>query len=343
MNKKLVSAMLTVVITMSIGFKSVYGDTASDKAKIKQVQTQRNDLENKVDRIDQQLVTSMSEINSNANDITITQNRIKETQINIEKAEANIKSEQIIFDNRMRSMYINGTSSYVEIILGSKGFDDFMSRVKNIKLIITFDKNIIDGLNTKKAAINLKKVELDTESTKLISLSVDNKNKLTTLTKQKSDQTVLLAKLQAQENQYSAQLVTDTATETKKVADARQVALATQQAKIKDVAPISRGGDAVSYKNTLSVRATAYDPTNTTSLYTYSGRMAEWNPSGYSTIAVDPDVIPIGSKVYVEGYGLAYAADIGGAIKGNTIDVFFNTPNETKNWGVRYVKVSILN
>ncbi|MDQ7861221.1 3D domain-containing protein [Peribacillus frigoritolerans] len=42
-------------------------------------------------------------------------------------------------------------------------------------------------------------------------------------------------------------------------------------------------------------------------------------------IAVDPSVIPMGSKVYVEGYGYAVAADKGGAIKGNRIDVFFSS------------------
>ena len=362
MNKKLVLAILTVFIATNIGFISVYADSTSDKSKIKQVQTQRNDLENKVDLIDQQIVTSMSKINSNANDITVTQEKIKETQINIDKAEADIQSEEVVFDKRMRSMYVNGTSSYIEIILGSEGLDDFISRVKNVKLIVAYDKEVINDFNTKKAAINSKKVELDKENTRLIALSVDNKKKLAALTKQKSDQTVLLVQLQAQENQSRAQLATDTAAEAKQAADAKQAAeatqfaLATQQsiintgfasssgntAKSPVNAPISRGGDAGSYKNILNVRATAYDPSNSTSQYTASGKPVEWNPSGYSTIAVDPSVIPLGTRVYVEGYGLAYAADTGGAIKGNTIDVFFNTPNESRSWGVRYVKVYIL-
>ena len=88
----------------------------SDKAKIQQVQTQRKDIENKVEIMNNQRQTIMSKINSNERNITITQNNIKQTKINIAKAEDNIKEEQIIFDKRMRVMYMNGTSSYIEII-----------------------------------------------------------------------------------------------------------------------------------------------------------------------------------------------------------------------------------
>lgn len=65
-------------------------------------------------------------------------------------------------------------------------------------------------------------------------------------------------------------------------------------------------------------------------------------PFGLSTIAVDPDVIPFYSAVYVEDYGYAIAADCGGAIKGNKVDLYFDTEAECSNWGVRDVTVTIL-
>jgi 3D (Asp-Asp-Asp) domain-containing protein len=65
------------------------------------------------------------------------------------------------------------------------------------------------------------------------------------------------------------------------------------------------------------------------------------NP-GAKIIAVDPNVIPLGSKVYVDGYGYAVAADKGGAIKGNRIDVFFSSKNDAYRWGVKRVKIRVL-
>lgn len=77
--------------------------------------------------------------------------------------------------------------------------------------------------------------------------------------------------------------------------------------------------------------------------YTFTGsNTATGVPPRVGTVAVDPRVIPLGTNLYVEGYGYAVAGDTGGAIKGNRIDVFFNTFKECVNWGRRQVKVYIL-
>ncbi|HWK23853.1 MAG TPA: 3D domain-containing protein [Ureibacillus sp.] len=66
------------------------------------------------------------------------------------------------------------------------------------------------------------------------------------------------------------------------------------------------------------------------------------NPN-QKVIAVDPNIIPLGTKVWVEGYGEAIAADTGSAIKGHKIDVFIPTRNAALEWGRKQVKVKILN
>lgn len=75
---------------------------------------------------------------------------------------------------------------------------------------------------------------------------------------------------------------------------------------------------------------------------TYTGIDLRSNPN-QKVIAVDPNVIPLGSRVWVEGYGEAIAGDIGGAIKGNIIDVFLENKQDAYNWGRRTVKIKILN
>jgi 3D (Asp-Asp-Asp) domain-containing protein/uncharacterized coiled-coil protein SlyX len=60
-------------------------------------------------------------------------------------------------------------------------------------------------------------------------------------------------------------------------------------------------------------------------------------------IAVDPNVIPLGTKVYVPGYGYAIAADTGGGIDGHEIDVHFPSTHDALQWGRRTVTVTILN
>jgi 3D (Asp-Asp-Asp) domain-containing protein/LysM repeat protein len=75
---------------------------------------------------------------------------------------------------------------------------------------------------------------------------------------------------------------------------------------------------------------------------TATGINLKTNPNA-KVISVDPAIIPLGSKVYVEGYGEAIAGDTGGAIKGNRIDVFFPSQQDAINFGVKKLKVTILN
>jgi len=65
-------------------------------------------------------------------------------------------------------------------------------------------------------------------------------------------------------------------------------------------------------------------------------------PVSRGIVSVDPKIIPLGTKLYVEGYGYATALDIGGAIKGNKIDLYMNSKKEVFKWGRRNVKVWII-
>ncbi|MGA3677588.1 3D domain-containing protein [Lysinibacillus agricola] len=94
---------------------------------------------------------------------------------------------------------------------------------------------------------------------------------------------------------------------------------------------------------TLTMRATAYTAyCEGCSGITANGTDIRSNPN-LKVIAVDPRVIPLGTRVWVEGYGEAIAADTGGAIKGNKIDVFIPTEGQARQWGVKTVTVKILN
>ncbi|PFP79488.1 enterotoxin [Bacillus thuringiensis] len=124
---------------------------------------------------------------------------------------------------------------------------------------------------------------------------------------------------------------------------AREIAKAKEEERAKEVSK----NNIQSAKRELTVVATAYtaDPSENG---TYGGRVLTAmghdltaNPN-MRIIAVDPKVIPLGSKVWVEGYGEAIAGDTGSAIKGNRIDVLMGSKSKAMNWGRKTVKVKIL-
>lgn len=116
----------------------------------------------------------------------------------------------------------------------------------------------------------------------------------------------------------------------------------------------SRGGSRTKayYTKVLRMKATSYtsnyactgkNPGDPGFGITATGTVARRNPNGYSTVAVDPNVIPLGTKLYIEGYGYAIAEDVGGGVKGNIIDLYFEPHEMGKGlWSARYVNVYIL-
>lgn len=87
----------------------------------------------------------------------------------------------------------------------------------------------------------------------------------------------------------------------------------------------------------MTAEASAYTPGVDCGYYTATGAKA-----GYGIIAVDPSVIPLGTRMYVPGYGYGVAADTGGAIKGYRIDLCFDTLSEALSWGRRTVTITIV-
>ena len=98
---------------------------------------------------------------------------------------------------------------------------------------------------------------------------------------------------------------------------------------------IKRGFDKMNGKE-MEVRATAYANDYITS----TGK----KPRPYHTLAVDPKVIPYGTRVYIPEFNKVFIAeDCGGAIKGNRIDIYMNNEYECRQWGVRNITIIILN
>lgn len=97
-----------------------------------------------------------------------------------------------------------------------------------------------------------------------------------------------------------------------------------------------------SYRRRLSVSATAYQPIDDPM---EGGRWTKTERDGRAVhgVAVDPALIPLGTRLWVPGYGHAMADDIGGAIKGHRIDLRMQSGDKMRNWGVRRVEIYILN
>ena len=76
--------------------------------------------------------------------------------------------------------------------------------------------------------------------------------------------------------------------------------------------------------------------------YCIRGLTSRGVPTRMGVIAVDPKVIPYGSKIHIPGYGWGTALDTGGAIQGNTIDIWMPTYSQCMDWGTRNIKITVI-
>ncbi|EAZ85335.1 LysM peptidoglycan-binding domain-containing protein [Lysinibacillus fusiformis] len=194
--------------------------------------------------------------------------------------------------------------------------------------------SIIDGTKTSKAVTD-KPIKPAANAAKETTTSITNN---TTAVESKPEETVSSTSNTAPKDSAPEATAPSTSTTASKDSAPEANASSTSTTASKENAPEANK----TASKEIIVEASAYTAScEGCSGITATGMNLKANPNA-KVISVDPAVIPLGSKVYVEGYGEAIAGDTGGAIKGKRIDVFFPSQQDAINFGVKQLKVTIL-
>lgn len=203
--------------------------------------------------------------------------------------------------------------------------------ISEMNIMIDRQQDQLEAYQSEVDSLNIQFAELANSYEKLEANQATLSGKMTKLEEEKAK---LLEQVKTSNDKVKL-LQTDNANLKKKVSSA-------------PVTVPSRGGTKTasaskSAGKTINVTATAYTAyCNGCSGVTATGINLRKNP-GLKVIAVDPKVIPLGTKVHVEGYGYAVAGDTGGAIKGNKIDLFMSSKSSALKFGRQTVQVKVLN
>jgi peptidoglycan DL-endopeptidase CwlO len=352
---------------------------AQNKMKFQQMNDNIMETNKQISEMNIQLDKLKNDINRTNKDINENSKLIEAEKIHMEQLLKEVESNQELANKRIRTMYINGYSkNFIALMLTSENVSDFFYKYEAVKRVISFDKKLLDNLVEKKNVLNESISSLDLKKQKLQQLKDSNAEALKTLNEDKQKLQALITQFN-QERNSAAQLIKEN--EEKLIAHAVSVIdsqnstitnvrnalktlnslipqLSTSSVKAKAASYISSGNikladmiakekedetkpvsnDNETYKATYTMTATAYAGGTLTAM----GLKPVRDPDGLSTIAVDPKVIPLGTKVYIPGYGYAICSDTGGAIKGNKIDLYLNSVQECIQWGRRSVTLHII-
>lgn len=240
-------------------------------------------------------------------------------------AKQTLRTEQRSLASRLQLMYESGDNDPLAVVLGASSVADALGNLDSLDRIASQDRDII--VQTRAA-----KHTADSLSRTLEAKQRD----LQTLADQATQSVIFLRQAHAERTSYLAGLASRQRLNAAAISSYQQQALAVE-AKAQQLAtvattPVSSTTDIAPGAHTLTVTATGYS---------MPGRTATGAPTGWGVVAVDPSVIPLGTRLTIPGYGSGVAADTGGAIQGATIDLWFPTVAQANAWGRRTVTISV--
>lgn len=329
-----------------------------------EVQVALNDVNEKyqeVEKIKQEIVQNKKTIDQ-------SKQEIKETEATIEKRKEAVAQ-------RLKDVQINGSNERnLQALLDAETVAEFINRAYAVRVLHQAEKDKIASLDNKRQKLVDLNQKLEDTQTSLkdnqVSLEVeaDSLNEKVDSLKQKlTDNQVTLSEIAKNKEAEKTRIATENAKKEAAEKQAKEEAqkqaekakeeakeeaqkLAAENAE-KETEPAKEESNEKPKEDTSKeevptsgatrmMESTAYSYSEPGSGHiTASGLDLYDNPQA---IAVDPSVIPLNSIVNVEGYGVAIAADTGGAIKGNIIDVHFTTVEKCVAWGRRQVKVTVM-
>jgi 3D (Asp-Asp-Asp) domain-containing protein/septal ring factor EnvC (AmiA/AmiB activator) len=242
-----------------------------------------------------------------------------EAQILLKSARHTLAFSQRQLANRLRVLYEQGNTDTMAVLVGSSSIDEAISRLENLHRIAGQDHRVIEEAKAARHRLLSATRLLTAKEAQARATEEATATSVAVLAAARRERQSMLASFAAQRSSNSATIST-------LESQARSLAVAESRAAVTALPGQIGSG------RSLTVTATGYS---------LSGRTATGVPVGYGIVAVDPNVIPLGTHMTIPGYGAGVAADTGGAVVGARIDLWFPTRAEALAWGTRTVSITI--
>jgi len=243
--------------------------------------------------------------------------------------QGNLETSQRILGARLRTLYEEGEPDAIAVLLGATSLDDAVTRLDELERSARQGAQAATDARDGRTKLRGLALELAARVREVQTLEAEATQTSTAMTRERAGRVAYLASLARQQRLTKRQI---RALDSR----ARQVVVKAQQVQAQS-SPSSGTAPAgppwvVAGTRTLTVTSTGYS---------LKGRTATGLPVGLGIVAVDPAVIPLGTRLTIPGYGEGIAADTGGAVQGMTIDLWFPTLTAAMAWGRRTVTVTL--
>lgn len=351
---KIKKAVLLVLISILFNLRAAAVVGLCDS--VADIQAKQESVKKQLDQNSNELSGKMDEINQVYQKLSDLEGKKKETEQRITQTQTKLKQAQQEKKNRVRDakerlcelQKRQGTNTSLSILEKSTSLTQWLRSMIALQRLQSVYNNSLAAVKQSIVDISQAKEQLQGYQSNLASQERQVNDQKAVLDSQMSDLKKRIADGQSEMKQLANREQQAKAMEEaqKKAAEEKAQKQKQQQVqqtstKTVDNSEAATSADNVSGSKTLTMSATAYSTeANGMGTYSATGINLKQHPS---CVAVDPSVIPLGSIIWVSGYGVSVAGDTGTAIKGNVIDLHFATVAQSMAWGRRTVTVKILN
>jgi 3D (Asp-Asp-Asp) domain-containing protein len=279
--------------------------------------------------LDSRLARARSELaglRSRAQSLKLEREQVRQE---IEVVAGNLKASQRLLGDRLRALYEEGEPDAIAILLGATSLDDAVTRLDELERSARPGAQAARDSQDGQAKLQGLALELAARIREVQALEGRAARTTTALESARAHRASYLKALARQQRLTARQIAALDSRARQVVAKAQVVQ---SQAAATPAAATAPAASVVDGARTLTVTSTGYS---------MSGRTATGLPVGPGIVAVDPAVIPLGTRLSIPGYGEGVAADTGGAVQGLTIDLWFPTLAEALAWGRRTVTITL--
>jgi 3D (Asp-Asp-Asp) domain-containing protein/peptidoglycan hydrolase CwlO-like protein len=234
--------------------------------------------------------------------------------------------------SRVRQLYEQGDVSPIEVVFGSTSIADALTQLDNIDRVASLNDDVITQLRHARTRLLAASRSLAVRTARLREALDAAAASAASLAQTRSDRASYVTQLATRRNLNTAQIG-------RLDARARAAQALTQQ--LTGSPPAATVATPVAPDISMSPFGNSRTMTVTITGYALPGTTATGIPVGWGVAAVDPNVIPLGTHLWVPGYGEAVAADVGGAIVGTRVDLWFPTVAQAQTWGLRTLTIGL--
>jgi len=246
-------------------------------------------------------------------------------------------SQQRLGDN-LRALYEQGDTDALAVVLGAESLDDAVTRLDDLTRVADQSKQVVEVTSAAQVRVEHERSTLGARRAQLSVALASAHQTATDLVAAHAQRLAFITSLRSEQRlkaqQISALQLTAQQVESKsqKLQAAADAASATPADPTLTSPPAPAQPPFPANGRSITVNSTGY---------TLPGRTATGIPVGWGVVAVDPSVIPLGTRMTIPGYGEGVAADTGSAVRGATIDLWFPTLAQAHAWGRRSVTITL--